>query len=102
MSNHLLISNFFRIFAQEGGVGALIRLLKPTEPPKQEPKTVTSPQTTSDSSFIEQKGVILRALGTICCVEESISELQARGGLDILAQTLRESEEKVKYARFCN
>ena len=38
----------------------------------------------------------MRALGTICCVEESIDDLQARGGLDILAETLREGEEKVQ------
>ena len=79
-----------RIFAREGGVATLIKLLAP---PASNPPTASKGEAIA---FPGLKGAVLRALGTICCVEESIDDLQARGGLDILAETLREGEEKVQ------
>ena len=71
-----------RIFAREGGIGALIRLLeKKNSNSKESPQVKLAANENSDldcGGGKDEAGIVLRALGTICCVEESIEELQAR------------------------
>ena len=69
-----------RIFAQEGGVGTLLRLL-------------------GETRTQNQRRLILRALGTVCCVEEGVQEFQEKRGLELLAGVLRgEAEERMEVA----
>ena len=68
-----------RIFAREGGVATLLRILS--------------------GARTHEKGMILRALGTICCVEDGVHEFQSKDGLELVAGVLREGsgvEEQVQ------
>lgn len=67
-----------RIFASEGGMGVLLDLL-------------CSPRA------LEHRGLVLRALGTLCCVKEGILQFQQRGGMERIAEVLRDdTEERIR------
>ena len=68
-----------RIFSREGGISVLLGLL----------------YTSRDN--LRQLGLVLRSLGTLCCVKEGIQEFQEHGGLQFIATILREeTEERIK------
>lgn len=64
--NHLC-----RLIARHGGVGLLVQLL-------------------TNSKFYSLKGAILRSLGTICCVLDSIRQLEEVKGVEVIARVLGE------------
>ena len=67
--NHLC-----RLIAKHGGVRTLLEIC-----------VDTNLRTVRVNAF--------RALGTVCCVLEGIVELQAVGGVEVLADTLHDSED---------
>ena len=67
-----------RIFAREGGMSVLLDLLGSTR-------------------GLQHRGMVLRALGTLCCVKEGILHFQEQGGMERIAEVLREdTEERIR------
>ena len=68
-----------RLFAREGGVAALMDLL------------AAAAASDDSGGAWQHKEAVLRALSTVCCVQESIREFETRHGLRLIAGALRSS-----------
>ncbi len=69
-----------RLFAREGGVAALVRLLA---------AAATEGGSNRAGEGAQHREAVLRALSTVCCVQESVREFQTHGGLHLIACALR-------------
>jgi hypothetical protein len=70
-----------RLFAREGGVAALVRLLAAA--------AATEGDSDRAGEGAQHREAVLRALSTVCCVQESVREFQTHGGLHLIACALR-------------